>query len=413
MARDTVAGLGNPAVCSNPPNPDPWLCPQDPFHGQPTPGGACTAFLVDRDKVLTAGHCSPSEGASCSHLYVVFDWAILDPMNPPPPSGNVVILGQLVARCLQVLTNTHHGPQTDTLPEIPESNDWALWLVEALPTSRLPLAVDRSEATEVGERVAMLGHPARILLKAEEGNVTDSSGLGKADVHPVGGSSGSPVVSLETGKVIGLATSGFMDFDELVGCLGPTEMGFISDYAGPHNVTFQRMSTLSSIVPQVGLSVSPPVKEVDYYGKPGDPGSFGTATFELSVPNTTTSQLAVNWYRVQEGSLFEVTEILQGPGSGTLSPGQQETLVIGPSQGATTWPGLLEVTVPFYDTTYGTPSPVVHRVHSGVRRTCPCSSAAPEPRRHADARGDDQPLRDPPPRRPVEPVRLNREEWRQ
>jgi hypothetical protein len=40
-------------------------------------------------------------------------------------------------------------------------------------------------------------------------------------------------------------------------------------------------------------------------------------------------------------------------------------------------------------------------------------AAALEPRRHADPRGDDRPLRDPPPRRPVEPVRLNREEWRQ
>lgn len=364
MPRDTVWGLGDPPVCSNGTDLGP-LCPQDPFYGQPTPGGACTAFLVDRDKVLTAGHCSPSVGSSCSHRYVVFDWAISDPMNPPPSSGNVVIPGSHVSRCLQVLAD--ESPETEgSLPEVPENHDWALWRVEPLPVARIPLPVDSDETIDVGEPVAMLGHPARILLKAEQGNVTGSAAHGTADLHPTKGSSGSLVVSLDTGKAVGIATSGFMSFPVVPDCLGPGLDGRISDFSAAHGVTFQRTSTLSALVPQVGLSVEPPLREVDFYGKPGDPGSFGTATFDLSVPTSTTSQLPVNWYRVQEEDIYEVTDLLQGPGSGTLSPGQQESLVIGPSQGATSQAGAVEATVPFFDTTYGTRSPVLFRVHSGV-----------------------------------------------
>lgn len=365
MPRDTVYGLGDPAVCSNNTDIGP-LCPGDPFYGQPTPGGACTGFLVDRDRVLTAGHCSPSAGSSCTNRYVVFDWAILDPANPPPSSGSVVIPGAFVTRCLEVLANAYHGPETDDLPQVPLNNDWAIWRVEPLPTTRLPLVADSNETTAVGEPVAMLGHPARILLKAEEGNVTASGIHGSADLHPVPGSSGSAVVSLDTGKVVGVATSGGMNFVEVPDCIEPGQAGQISNFAGPHHVTFQRISTLSALVPQVGLDINPPIKEVDHYGKPGDPGSFNTATFDLSVPTDTASQLPVSWYRVQEGETLEVTEVLQGPSAGTLSPGQQATLVIGPSQGAVQQSGLYQGTTPFFDTTYGTRSPVLHRVHSGV-----------------------------------------------
>jgi hypothetical protein len=315
--------------------------------------------------VLTAGHCSPSVGAGCSHLYVVFDWAILDEMNPPPSSGNVVIPGQNVAQCLEVLID--ESPTSDgELPEVPESHDWALWRVEQLPVSRIPLPVDLNESIEIGEAVAILGHPVRILLKGEQGTVTGNSAHGTADLHPYFGSSGSPVISLPTGKAVGIATSGGMTFVEAPGCLGQGQTGKISDFGGPHGVSFQKSSTLSSLVPQVGLDVGPVIDEVDYYGRPGDLGSFSTTTFQLSAPLDTTSQLPIAWYLDQEEYSYEVTEVQQGPSSGTLLAGQQETIVIGPSLGAAQQYGLAQATVPFFDTTYGTRSPVVHRVHSGV-----------------------------------------------
>jgi hypothetical protein len=252
------------------------------------------------------------------------------------------------------------------LPTVPENHDWALWKVEQLPPSRVPLPVDLDESIELGEAVAMLGHPARILLKGEVGTITGTGAHGSAGLHPVPGSSGSPVVSLSTGKAVGIATSGGMTFVEVPGCLDQGGTGWISDFGAAHGVSFQKSSTLSSLVPQVGLDVSPVIGEVDYYGEPGNLGSFGAATFQLSAPSDTTSEFPVAWYLQQEEYTYEVTEVQQGPSDGTLLPGQQETIVIGPSLAAAQQYGLAQATVPFFDTTYGTRMPVIHRVHSGV-----------------------------------------------
>ena len=321
MPRDTAWGLGDPTVCTNNPDLGP-LCPQDPFYGQPTPGGACTAFLVDQDKVLTAGHCSPPVG-NCSSRYVVFDWAILEEMNPPPSSGDVVIPRENVARCIEVLVD--ESPMSDgELPTVPENHDWALWKVEQLPPSRVPLPVDLDESIELGEAVAMLGHPARILLKGEVGTITGTGAHGSAGLHPVPGSSGSPVVSLSTGKAVGIATSGGMTFVEVPGCLDQGGTGWISDFGAAHGVSFQKSSTLSSLVPQVGLDVSPVIGEVDYYGEPGNLGSFGAATFQLSAPSDTTSEFPVAWarpYCCAAARLGPMTIVSCWPGSRVPSDG--------------------------------------------------------------------------------------------
>ncbi len=207
---------------------DPWtrlhggldsklICdPMEDFYGQPTiarpPGGVkgCSGFLVAPNLVVTAGHCindpqGPSNPApyDCPNRWVIFDYADQAPISGP---GTVFIPSDNAVRCSRVLVDTSSSLNEDIQQsELTLGADWALIELVADVEDRLPMVVERHPQTELGDPVLILGHPARIPMKAEISTVT-TAGL-RTNLHVLGGSSGSPMVNLRTGKVFSNATN--------------------------------------------------------------------------------------------------------------------------------------------------------------------------------------------------------------
>jgi hypothetical protein len=101
---------------------------------------------------------------------------------------------------------------------------------------------------------------------------------------------------------------------------------------------------------------------VDHYGPPTTADDFPGQEVEVSVP---VGSQTVDWSVSQDGETITILEVWEGPTSGTLSGGQSETLTIGPTVEYPLGPGLYPATMSFYDSTYTTRVPVLHRVHVG------------------------------------------------
>lgn len=119
----------------------------------------------------------------------------------------------------------------------------------------------------------------------------------------------------------------------------------------------------SSLVPPIGLQISPPEQTVDHYGPPGSPSGFTGQEFDLSAP---AGSRDVDWYLEQEGTLPQVLDVWEGEASGTLEAEQQTSVLLGPLPWVTEVQGIQQATVSFFDDTYDTRTPVHHVVHVGL-----------------------------------------------
>jgi hypothetical protein len=204
---------------------DQGLCAGERFGDQPVPG-SCSAFLVDSDQVVTAGHCLDS-GPPCSQMAFVFGFHMLDVETPV-----VHVEEEDVAFCLTVIDSENDG-----------TADFARVRLDHVVPGRTPLRMRRMGSLESDPQVAGLflaGHPSGLPLKVAGGpDPLGASGLRGADVRaasprhfetnldssaegmsgavPYGGDSGSPVVSLsEEGALLwveGVLSRGNPDFD--------------------------------------------------------------------------------------------------------------------------------------------------------------------------------------------------------
>jgi hypothetical protein len=261
-------------------DPDNWpFChDDDPFYGQPTPGRGCSGFLVAPDLVVTAGHCiagQPPESQppyDCSHRYVVFDYAFTsdtDPLGQEWMGGPVALSGDQVVQCDTVLVDTHIiSPPPDPLEVFVEppmgSGDWALLRLAEAVDDRLPVPIERFAQTAVDDPILVLGHPARIPVKAEFAQVTGQTT--GSFLHALGGSSGSPIFNLDTGKIAGVLTSsgvdGWANVDDANQCVDLC-------FECPGTLSGGTPATLfTADVPAIGVQVSQVVTSVDHYGPP-------------------------------------------------------------------------------------------------------------------------------------------------
>ncbi|NOT34424.1 MAG: trypsin-like serine protease [Candidatus Eisenbacteria bacterium] len=92
--------------------------------------------------------------------------------------------------------------------------DVAVLQVEHIPTGRRPAILETRDEVAVGETVGAFGHPLGMHFTGTRGivsNVTDQAGpdLLQIDATVDHGNSGGPVISLRSGRVIGIATAGF------------------------------------------------------------------------------------------------------------------------------------------------------------------------------------------------------------
>lgn len=179
------------------------LCADERFYSQLT-SAFCSGFLVDRDLLVTAGHCVRN-AAECGDAAFVFGYRMLDagvPQTRFPKSD--------VYRCQEIVARVESG-----------AIDWAVLRMDR-PVDGLqqPLPLRREGAVELDDRVAgllLIGHPSGIPVKIAGGpEPIGATGLSGAtvrealpgcfgsdldaftdDLDTFGGNSGSAVVSLD------------------------------------------------------------------------------------------------------------------------------------------------------------------------------------------------------------------------
>ncbi len=196
-------------------------CDDDPFAKQPKIA-FCSGFLLDRDKIATAGHCTAKElkpkpehyeqGESCDNIAVVFDYRVEN-------SGhvNTRISADKVYSCKKVLLREYAKN---------DKEDYAVLQLDRAVKNRQPLPVNLKGVISDHESVAVIGYPYGLPLKIAGGaTVQDNSQYSHfvADLDTFGGNSGSPVLNttlLLQGQiqVEGLLFNGApQDFDKIEG----------------------------------------------------------------------------------------------------------------------------------------------------------------------------------------------------
>lgn len=174
------------------------------------------------------------------------------------------------------------------------------------------------------------------------------------------------MINLHTGKLIGVATHGDLPVvdssDPLCDLAGLVDLCFTCGDVTSGTGTV----ILAGVIPQIGLQATPALA-VDHYGPPTSPEAFAGQLFRLKAPSTDPEfvQRPISWSVAEEG-IVPTLDIWQGASSGTLQPGTQTTLLIGPKDWVTEAQGLYSAPMPFFDFTYGTRTPMTHRIHVGV-----------------------------------------------
>lgn len=175
------------------------LCNTEKFHEQDTVA-FCSGFLVTPTTLLTAGHCI-TNALDCSEVAFVFGFRYDEPNKAPreAASENVFYCKSIVHR------------ERD-----PRGADFAVIELDRPVSNRLPLAVRTQGTIEVGEAIAVAGHPVGLPLKIAGGasvRTSSETGYFVANLDTFGGNSGSAVFNLRTMQVEGILVRGETDFE--------------------------------------------------------------------------------------------------------------------------------------------------------------------------------------------------------
>lgn len=175
------------------------VCPDEAFAEQPVLG-RCSGIFVDRDLVLTAGHCIRT-AADCASTRIVrgFETGIT-----AFDRAEIHQCEEIAYRSLNQSTDFADWAFVRVSPALPEVDEW--------PSLR-PVA------PPPGSRLTVLGHPSGLPMKADESALfveftTRNTLRLAADTYE--GSSGSPVFS--EGALLAMLVSGASDWELADGC---------------------------------------------------------------------------------------------------------------------------------------------------------------------------------------------------
>ena len=184
---------------------DRGMCASEPFSDQPTAAN-CSGFLVSDRHVVTAGHCVQNL-SDCKSNYFVFDYKMNDAnsISTRLDPNNVFECKAIIARTLNSINQ----------------DDYALVELARPVTDRRPLNFRRSGTIEVGQKLAVIGHPTGLPTKIADGaEVRSVSGkYFTTNLDTFGGNSGSAVFNLDTLEVEGILVRGGQDYIRKGGCM--------------------------------------------------------------------------------------------------------------------------------------------------------------------------------------------------
>ncbi len=161
----------------------------------------CSAALVGKDLVLSAGHCFSGQN-ECDHLKFVFDYAVekqgVEPKSVPTEN---------VYNCKSILVTKQ--------PLLGDDDDYAVIQLDREVKDRTPLRMRRSGEIALKDKVYLLGYPLGIPLKhAGPTKVRSVSDAHYFDANLDGyiHNSGSPVFNVRTNRIEGVLVRGESDF---------------------------------------------------------------------------------------------------------------------------------------------------------------------------------------------------------
>jgi hypothetical protein len=212
-------------------------CKRERFTDQPT-GAFCSGALIDRDLVLTAGHCIGTAEYAIENVAFVFGYRMRTKTELD------VILADDVYHGLQILDR-----------EESKNGDWALVKLDRpVSAKHRPLLIHGASVSE-GDALFVIGHPMGLPAKyAAHAQVTGDAGtpsfLANLDVY--GGNSGSPVFDANH-EIVGVLVEGQADFVKNwnLGCV----LSQVYPSTGHQGETCMRTSLLVDKLPRAGHRV--------------------------------------------------------------------------------------------------------------------------------------------------------------
>jgi V8-like Glu-specific endopeptidase len=211
------------------------LCEDEAFSNQLSTSD-CSGFLVGKDLLVTAGHCAKNQKL-CDGKNWVFDYRS-DLSHEGLPYA--FIPSENVYSCAEIINQTL---------DYKIQNDFALIRLDREVTGREPLKYRKKGKVDLHADVAVIGYPSGLQLIIADNAIVrknDHPFFFETNTDSFGGSSGSPVINVETGLVEGILARGEYDYswDKELNCKRPYKCT-MEDCRGEH-VT--RISVISELV---------------------------------------------------------------------------------------------------------------------------------------------------------------------
>ncbi|MGK0367682.1 MAG: V8-like Glu-specific endopeptidase [Thermoproteota archaeon] len=172
-------------------------CSDEPFAKQPTAAN-CSGFLVDEDKLVTAGHCMQSF-SDCENNSWVFDYKV-----KYSDQKKVIVSKKQVYKCVKIISQALDSTK----------DDYALIQLERVVSDRDPLKFRREGQPSVGDRLVVIGHPSGLPSKIAAGakvrSVNNIFMVTNLDTYA--GNSGSAVFNADSGLLEGILVRGDTDY---------------------------------------------------------------------------------------------------------------------------------------------------------------------------------------------------------
>lgn len=174
------------------------MCESEKFSGQLAVAN-CSGFLVDKNKLVTAGHCIRSQ-FDCDQSSWVFNYKA-----DYADQKEFVIDKEDVYKCKSIISqNLDSSTQ----------NDYALIELEKENLKQKPLKFRTAGKPQVGDKLVVIGHPSGLPTKIADGAIVRKVGevFLTANLDTYGGNSGSAVFNADSGIIEGILVRGEQDY---------------------------------------------------------------------------------------------------------------------------------------------------------------------------------------------------------
>lgn len=180
------------------------LCPSEKFSDQIV-AADCSAFLADKDVVVTAGHCVFDQYA-CNDVSFVFDFSLIDSED----QGNEIVRqipAENVYNCKEVIKSVY----------VKNATDFAILRLDRPALNRVPLTnltLKAKTSPNPSDSLFTIGHPLGLPAKITgPGRIMN---LSPTTIHSAldafAGNSGAPVFNYRTLEIEGILVAGEPDF---------------------------------------------------------------------------------------------------------------------------------------------------------------------------------------------------------